>query len=300
MAAHRLAKLVAWALVLLAVGRAAVVTAPLLRHYLVAILNDPKDLPALETDPRVHFEPSARRCAQAVAELLPSALARIEEAQGRPFAAAPTIGVYASKDAYAKANGLEDPTIAATSRSGRVLLSPRLCDKEFDRLGAVLTHELSHAHLFGWRFAPFRRRPPSWFTEGLAVMVSGGGGAEGLSDAAASDAIVKGYAIVVGNEGLWLELDAIPFELSPPRDPFSPHQRLAYRQAAMFVAWLRDRDPQAFDRLLQGVENGENFADAFQASYASGPAEQWRKFASALSAGTLGPRLRWAYPQSLR
>ncbi len=52
MAAHRLGKLVASALVFLAVGRAAVATAPLLRHYVVAVLNDPKDLPALETDPR--------------------------------------------------------------------------------------------------------------------------------------------------------------------------------------------------------------------------------------------------------
>ncbi len=85
MAAHRLVKLVASALVFLAVGRAGITAAPLLRHYLVAVLNDPEHLPALETDPRVHFEPSARGCAMVVAELLPSAVARIEEAQGRPF-----------------------------------------------------------------------------------------------------------------------------------------------------------------------------------------------------------------------
>ncbi len=43
MAAHRLGKLAAWALIFLAAGRAAVAAAPLLRHYLVAVLNDPKD-----------------------------------------------------------------------------------------------------------------------------------------------------------------------------------------------------------------------------------------------------------------
>ena len=178
-------------------------------------------------------------CAHAVAALLPTAIERVEKAQRRPFARQSlAIGVYASYQAYARANGLEDPTIAATSRSGRVILSPRLCDNEIDRLDRVLTHELSHAHLFGWRFSPLRRRPPSWFTEGLAVMVSGGGGAEGMREAAAAEAIGKGYAILVCNEGLWVDFDSIPFEIDPPRDPSVSRQRLAYRQSAMSVEWL--------------------------------------------------------------
>ena len=32
----------------------------MLRHYLVALFNDPRDLPVLERDGRVHFEPEAR------------------------------------------------------------------------------------------------------------------------------------------------------------------------------------------------------------------------------------------------
>jgi len=123
----------------------------MLRHYLVAVVNDPTGLPALETDPRVHYEAGAKACALAVASLLPPAIERVEKAQRRPFAREPAIGIYASHEAYAKANGLEDPTIAATSRSGRVILSPRLCDREFSRLDGVLIHELSHAHLVGWR-----------------------------------------------------------------------------------------------------------------------------------------------------
>ena len=35
----------------------------MLRHYLVALFNDPRDLPVLERDGRVHFEPEARTCA---------------------------------------------------------------------------------------------------------------------------------------------------------------------------------------------------------------------------------------------
>jgi hypothetical protein len=273
----------AWTFVLVAAGCGAVAAAPMLRHYLAAEINDPKDLSALESDARVHHQPSARACALEVAALLPQAIERIETAQRRRFARDPIIGVYASYEAYARANGLEDPGIAATSRAGRVILSPTLCGDERLRLEAVLAHELSHAHLFGWRFSVFRRRPPSWFTEGLAVMASGGGGAEGTSEAAAAEAIGKGYAIIVGAEGLWRDFDSIPFGIDPPRDSSTPRQRLAYRQAAMFVAWLRKGDPDAFDQLLQRVEDGENFGDAFHASYAAGPSQLWQSFVSDLS-----------------
>ena len=284
MTPHRLLKIAAVStFALIGAGGGAVATIPMLRHYLVALVNDPRDLPALESDARVHFQPDAKACALDVAALLPAAIARVEIAQGRPFARSPTIGVYVSYDAYARANGLENPNIAATSRSGRVILSPTLCGKERARLPGVLTHELSHAHLSGWRSSLFSARPPSWFTEGLAVMVSGGGGAEGVSEAEAAAAICRGYAIVVKDEGLWVDFASIPFEIDPPRDNLAmPRQRLAYRQAAMFVAWLRERDPDAFARLLLRIENGELFRDLFRASYAASSSEQWRNFVAHL------------------
>jgi len=65
---------------LVAAGCVAVVAVPMLRHYLVALFNDPRDLPVVESDTRVHFEPEARACALDVAALLPAALARVEAA----------------------------------------------------------------------------------------------------------------------------------------------------------------------------------------------------------------------------
>jgi len=285
MAARGFIKIAAVSLAALAVAGAAV---PMLRHYIVARFNDPADLPALASDLRVHYEPEARACAQDVAALLPAALARVEAAQGRPFARAPIVGVYASYENYARANGLGDPGVAAVSRSGRVVLSPTLCGEERVRLPGILAHELSHTHLYGWRSSLFAARPPSWFTEGLAVMVSSGGGAEGVSEAAAADAIRQGYAIVVRGEGVWRDFASIPFESEPPqypsRDGFAtPRQRLAYRQAAMFVVWLRTRDGQGFAGLLRRLEDGESFKDAFTESFAASPEESWRDFVSHLS-----------------
>lgn len=273
------------ALILLSL--AAVLTASfVLRHFLVALFNDPKNLPALAGDARVHFQKEAEGCARQVAALLPEAMARVAAEQARPFAGQPIIGVYASFDDYARANGFENPAIAATSRSGRVVLSPTLCGAERDRLAGVLTHELSHAHLFGWRSSLFSPRPPSWFTEGLAVMVSDGGGAEGISDASAVSALRAGYAIVVKDHGSWRDFASIRFEAEPPpaeKDVLTARQRLAYREAGLFVAWLRQKEPKAFVALLRRLEDGEAFGAAFRRSYVTSASEQWRAFLGELA-----------------
>ena len=124
---------------------------------------------------------------------------------------------------------------------------------------------------------------PSLISIMLTLFASSGGFAEGLSEAAAAEAIGKGYAILVGNEGLWVDFDSMPFEIDPPRDPLVSRQRLAYRQSAMFVEWLSGRDSQAFDNLLRRIENGERFGDAFHTSYAGDPPLLWRSFVSGLS-----------------
>jgi len=257
---------------------------PGLRHAFLAELNDPGALPALESDRRIHYEPAARACAETIAALLPGAIARVETEQGRPFLKPPIIGAYGSFDSYARANGLGDPGIAGVSRAGRALLSPTLCGDERARLDGVLTHELSHVHFFGWRPAT-APRPPSWFTEGLAVMVSNGGGAEGVSDADAGRAIRDGYAVILDGRP-WRDFAAILFEREPPANPsleaFTYRQRLAFRQASIFVGWLRNRDPAAFARLLRALESGASFEEAFRDHIGATPLERWRDFTASL------------------
>jgi hypothetical protein len=77
---------VIWILALLAAGGVAVSAIPMLSQFFVALLNDPRNLPALEGDARVHYEPAAKARALEAAALLPAAVARVTAAQGRPFA----------------------------------------------------------------------------------------------------------------------------------------------------------------------------------------------------------------------
>ncbi len=274
------------ALALAAATAASLAIRPDLRAALRAEINDPTHLPALESDARIHYEPQARACAERVAAILPGAMARIEAAHGRPFAKAPIIGVYDFFDAYARANGLGDAGIAGVSRAGRAILSPTLCRDESERLAGVLTHELSHVHFSGWR-ARNAPRPPAWFTEGLAVMVSDGGGAEGVSDAQAAQAIRDGYAVVLDGRS-WLDFAAIGFEKEPvaPRgaDPLAFRQRLAFREAGLFLAAIRDQDAAAFIGLLRDLEMGQPFESAFHKAFGATPAERWRDFRAGLQA----------------
>ncbi|MGJ0513572.1 hypothetical protein [Methylocystis sp.] len=275
----------AWGLGLAFIAAAALALAlrPDLRLAARVAWNDPRLLPAFADDARVHYEPEARACAEAVAEIAPRAIAQIEAAHGRPFAQPPIVGVYASYENYANANAMGDPGIAAVTRGGAALLSPTLCSKERDRLEGVLAHELSHVHLSSWRplGAP---RPPQWFTEGLAVMASNGGGAEGVSETEAAQAIRDGYRVVL-DERRWIDFAGLAFEREPPRDPkldaLTQRQRLAYRQAGMFVGWLRRRDETAFLQLLRALEAGKPFEGAFQLAYGESAPSLWLRFISA-------------------
>jgi hypothetical protein len=253
---------------------------PDLRAALRAEFHEPSRLPALATDPRVHFEPTAHDCAERVAAALPAAIARIENVHGRPFAKPPVVGVYASFENYAHANGLGDAGVAGVTRAGRALLSPTLCGGERERLEGVLTHELSHVHFSGWRVRK-GQAPPAWFTEGLAVMASNGGGAEGVSDEDAARALRAGVAFIPDNAA-WTDFAAIRFAREPDtpagHDAWTHRQRLAFRQAGLFVTWLRRQSPEAFLRLLRDLEHGAEFENAFERSFDGRWKNYWRSF----------------------
>lgn len=259
---------------------------PELRAALLAQFNDPASLPSLPEDPRVHYEPAARACAAAAAAALPGAVAKIEAEHGRPFARPPIVGVFADFATYARANGLGDDNVAGVSRAGRAMLSPVMCREEYWRLASVLAHELSHVHFFGWR-PRGAARPPLWFTEGLAVLASDGGAAETVSDADAAKAIRDGYSILL-DDSAWMNFLSIPFAAEPPcgegcvRQSF--RQRMAYRQASLFIGWLRARDPAAFSRLMRALEGGAAFGPSFEAAFDGSPRQRWADFAKSLQA----------------
>lgn len=274
------------ALMTVALGTAAAM--PVARHLASALFNLPDHLPVLAEAPLVHFEPGAEDFARDVSTLLPGALSQIEAAQGRPFAHPVTIGVYATPERYAAANASGDAGSVGVTAFGRVILSPTLYGPQSLRLPGILTHELSHAHLQGYLSTYAMARLPNWFKEGLAVMASGGGGAEYVSEREARRAIGRGEHIDIEDAGSFLNLSEIRFAHAPDGISRSHRTVMAYRQAGLFVGFLHDTDTPGFKRMMNAILDGRPFAEAVSAGYQDNIQSLWQKFAG-VDAGRSNP-----------
>jgi hypothetical protein len=160
-----------------------------------------------------------------------------------------------------------------------VNLSPKLFWPQQQRLRAILTHELSHAHIAGWTGGYGYGRLPNWFKEGLAVMVSDGGGAELVSEADARAAILRREQLVINDAGSLRNLVEVRLEKAPAGTPPWYPIVLAYREAGMFVSYLRASDGPAFDSMMNAILDGRAFADAVTAGYHEDARSLWQKFA---------------------
>jgi hypothetical protein len=264
------------ALVTVAAGTAAAL--PAARHIASAWWNAPDRLPALADNSQVHFEPGAEDYAREVSALLPAAITRIEAAQGRPFAHPVTVGVYRTGEAYAAANPSGIAQAVGVTAFGRLALSPTLYATQHWRLPAILTHELSHAHLEGWISTYAVLRVPNWFKEGLAVMASGGGGAEFVSVEEARAAIKRHEHIAIEDTGSFWNFAEIRFERAPSGATPSHATVMAYRQAGMFVSYLHDTDGPGFARMMNAILDGRPFVAAVDAGYHQDVHSLWQKF----------------------
>ncbi|MFL6797281.1 MAG: hypothetical protein ACJ8F3_07705 [Xanthobacteraceae bacterium] len=270
--------IVAVPLVLVAGGAAASLSVPTIRHTISGLWNLPDRLPALAGASEVHYQPGAEDLAGDAAALLPNAIARVEAVHGRPFAHPVTVAAYATPQAYAAANGQGSDIPVGVTFAGRVYLSPKLFRPQHYRLRAILTHELSHAHVQGWTGANGYIRLPNWFKEGLAVMVSAGGGAELVSEEEARGAIQRGEQLVIDDAGSLQNLASVRLEKAPAgRPPWYPVV-LAYREAGMFVTYLRESDQPAFDRMMEAILDGRTFAEAVTTGYHDDVRSLWQKF----------------------
>jgi hypothetical protein len=273
-------KLISWALavsisvVVLAGASASMV--PTVRHVVSGWWHNPGKMAALSENPQIHYEEGALDYARVVAGLLPTAIAQVEAAQGRPFAHPVTIGVYVTPEAFAAANGTGFSGAVGVMFLGAVNLSPRLFSAQRQRLPAILTHELSHAHIRSWISELTYIRLPNWFKEGLAVAVSRGGGAESVSDSQAMAVIQRGDHIAIAASGSLTELSGVKFEHEQPYSPF--RFELAYRQAGMFVSYLRDADPSGFARMINSILDGRQFEEAVAAGYRENLHSLWLRF----------------------
>jgi len=265
-------------LALIIIGAGAAFSLPMTRHMISALWNLPDRLPALSINSQVHYQPGAEDFARDVAALYPEAIARVEAVHGRRFAHPVTVGAYATGEAYAAANGVGSDIPVGVTFAGRVNLSPKLFWPQHRRLRALLTHELSHAHIQGWIGEYKYVYLPTWFKEGLAVMISEGGGAELVSEDEARAAIQRGERLVINDAVSLPNSIDVRLEKAPANTPPWYPVVLAYREAGMFLSYLRESDRPAFDRTMNAILDGRPFVEAVTVGYHDDVRSLWEAF----------------------
>lgn len=244
----------------------------------VASLKSTANFAPVDADRRVLVEPGGEDVAACVAAFMAEAIATVEREQYRPFKEPVEVYVTKDEESFAAFTGVSKKALGAVII--KVFLSGAL-RKEPDRIKRILVHELSHLHL-GQRLGIYGYNAilPSWFQEGLAVTVSGGGGAEKMSEAGAAGAILEGKGLKPEASGsFFFKKFASSYGVEPP---------LFYRQSGMFVAWLKRFDESRFRAFMLSIEDGRDFEESFHGAFGLSLDNAWQRFKEKLRADTGG------------
>lgn len=222
----------------------------------------------LESDARIWVEPGFEAFGERVAAALPAAVAQVEAGHYLPFAHSPRVHVCGTEDCF-KRHVLTPRVSAVMVPDNRLILSPKLDDKERHRLPALLAHELSHLHL-GQRIGHYHSTLPVWFHEGWASLVAEGGGAEYATDAQVFDAIRAGRRV---------NLDARDTPAKRHRAASSNLDIYAfYRQSMLLIGWLKAQDEARFKAFVLAVQDNTDFDIAFWNVYGQAPSTKLAGF----------------------
>ena len=99
-----------------------------------------------------------------------------------------------------------------------------------------------------------------------------------VSEAEARAAIQRGEQIAIDDAGSLQNVVGIRFEKAPAKTASWYPVVLAYRQAEMFVNYLRESDGPAFDRIMNAILDGRAFAEAVTVGYHDDVRSLWQKF----------------------
>lgn len=228
---------------------------------------------ALKQEPRVRHEPGAEELAQKVVPYLNDSISLVENLQGRPYVNPVSIFVFASEESFSEHSGVSRE-VRGCAFNGAIYLSSKL-NRMPESIPLILAHELSHIHIcqhVGLLTCSYRL--PTWFLEGLAVSVSGGGGAERVSEKEAVDAILRGNHFIPDDSGSILVYKGAHY--------YGLQQHMFYRQAGMFLSYLRSQSPAEFNGFLSALLDGKPFCGAFPQTFGKSANEKWNEFAKTL------------------
>jgi hypothetical protein len=158
----------------------------------------------------------------------------------------------------------------------RVFISPKP-ENTVERMPRLLAHELSHLQLTQSFGLVQGASIPAWFGEGLAAYVSGGGGAEGVTDAEARQAIVEGRVFVPDDGNIFSKKFGSAYGIP---------EHLFYREGSLFIGFLEAQDPARFKAFLLSVEDGASISAAMKRAYDVETNIEWQRFVESIKQAT--------------
>lgn len=235
------------------------------------------DFSVLPENSQILYEPGAEDMAALVAAHFSSSVARVGDQQYLPFRNLDSIRIYVFNDRSRYANySYASVLTRGSSTTNDVYLSEKLRER-IDTLPNILIHELSHVHIrqYSGTFK-YLRDIPGWFLEGVAVAVSSGGGAEDVAADQAEMAIRNATRFEPDDSG------RIVGHKTASSYGLQPH--MYYRQASLFVEYLRNTNPKGFQAALLDLLDGGSFREIWPRHYGQDISELWRSYAKSIGA----------------
>ena len=225
----------------------------------------------IDNIPSIYYDSDAEDIALKISISLPASIAIVTKQQYIDFKDIENLEVYvfSTKERYSNFSG-STPKARGSATTNEIYISP-IIRKRIETLDQILTHEFSHVHLrqyIGtWRYWT---EVPGWFHEGLAVEVSGGGGAEKVTNEQAIAAIKLGNHFKPREESsLFGHKYANDYGLKP---------QMYYRQSYLFVHYLINQNPDAFKSAYLALTKGAAFKDIWVLNYGKSIHELWQEF----------------------
>jgi hypothetical protein len=230
-----------------------------------------------QSNPDVRYNQGSQDMAERIAKAISHSREIVEQTHGATFMHAPSVFVCRT-ECFTTFVPVSKEVGAAQFADAVFMNEDVLLQRELQRGMPVenfLTHELAHLLLYQHAGPVAYLRVPSWFREGIAVAVSNGAGAEACTPIEAAQNIIAGKNFDPAEAGsVFRNRTASSYDLRPS---------IFYRQAGLFVQYLRERNPKAFETALKDILNGADFQQSFSRAYAQSISAQWPDFVALMS-----------------
>lgn len=186
------------------------------------------------------------------------------------FKNVPMVFICNSKNTYCKYTEQKYIGPRASVNTNGIFISPRL--KESPYWSGIIYHEYVHSLMFQYLGSIGYFKIPIWFHEGLATLVSNGGGSGDISDTAAFREILKGKHFYPYDN----------FLISFLFNNHLPSAWIAYRQYMVFTEYIKKSNPVAFNAIVQSIFEKKSFSKSYNVAYGKNVDALWNTFVNSL------------------